>query len=64
MDLALRSQLRRAPAHRRAEVGSKVIVRLRGGGRVEGILAHRTDNFVVIRNDGGEVVVLESATLS
>lgn len=47
----------------RVEVGSKVIVGLRGGGRVEGILARRSGHGVVIEDEeGADVIVLESAS--
>lgn len=72
IDPALRSigdptLLRRTAAHQRhgegVEVGSRVRVGLRGGGRVEGILVRRIDQGVVLRCEGAaDVIVLEGAS--
>lgn len=47
----------------RVSVGSEVIVGLRGGGRVAGILARRISNGVVIESDeGANVIILDGAS--
>ncbi|MBX3199414.1 MAG: hypothetical protein KF850_19965 [Labilithrix sp.] len=46
----------------RVQDGSRVVVGLKGGGRVEGTLARRLGRGVVIENEeGADVVVLDSA---
>lgn len=62
---ALRAQggLRRRKPPSRVEVGNKVLIGLRGGGRVEGILARKNGHGVVIESEeGADVVVLASAS--
>ena len=60
---SLRRSTRARRASSRVDVGSKVIVGLRGGGRVEGILARRNEHGVVLRCEGAaDVVVLASAS--
>ncbi len=49
----------------RVEVGSEVIVGLRGGGRIEGRVARKLERAVVIESDGGaDIIVLTSASSS
>lgn len=46
----------------RIPIGAVVVVGLRGGGVVDGVLRRRVSRAIVVGTTAGEVVVLEAAT--
>ena len=62
MNEAVRETISPPMRARSVPLGSSVIVGLRGGGVVEGCLARRLPNAMVITTDGADVVIIETAS--